>query len=807
MFSWKPIYQELAGKILEYRDRQDVLLEWLAEMKALGIPVVNLEDENPKDTTVPLAEIDPFSFFSNFNRGIKIEHRVRCLEILKEKMGLSSPVPSDFDGIPHVNMLKALFFPYAYNRKDHMTPTLWDFAQEIATKEPAELSGELFSRCLDIRQVGSSKLTIGMFWMRPDRYLAMDSLMMDYVEENGLKIGAVKSLDKYREAMAQIESILGQDYPQISRDAYLFANKVPVSADVLDAGLERLLQAQAEKNDLTVDQIVTQLLVSTDGGEKENEITNRLRTMPMAAEMLARRPIDVEELKNLCAELWVLGNRTDSIRRNAFLASDTAAQAILDLLDEDNGADEEARIDTFVDVATANGYAAPDSPDAASAAQFASTLLSAVYPEQFVDFRQHRWNKLFSLLADSNKRLCTGRSYGWKLIRAGKFAAALAATEAFRRHFGDDNGTWKAAGLAWCFRKGPFDMKNIQTKQYWAGGFLWGGQGGKGESHLQEFVEGNVWRTGYSRDGKDKKHTDHWELFGQIKVGDEFAIKGYGGQNDLKIYYVGTITDIAPDEGVIHLEKLDRKLFHGKAPSAGGGSTWFGTIVPVTDPGAIRRVFHGEPTEPVSPLSGAGLNTILYGPPGTGKTYQSTHTAVDLVDGAAGDLTPDKRQTRFDELLDEGRIAFITFHQSFAYEDFVEGIRPVLEKDAADGAPRYECRDGIFKRIAIEALYSALERPEAESQEAEFEVRWRMLASQIEETPDQEYAGLTEKTRYVLAVSAQGNITAQNLRNPDASHYICGRRNMKKVFADHPGKTEITIREINETLGVGSHGV
>ena len=211
MFSWKPIYQELASKILEYRDRQDVLLQWLAEMKALGIPVIKLEDENPKGATVPLTEIDPFSFFSNFNRGIKVEHRVRCLEILKEKMGLSSPVPSDFDGIPHVNMQKGLFFPYAYNRKDHMTHTLWDFAQEIATRERAELSVDLFSRCLDIPQVGLAKLTIGMFWMRPDHYLAMDSLVRDYVKENGLQIGAIKSLDKYREAVTQIESTLGKD--------------------------------------------------------------------------------------------------------------------------------------------------------------------------------------------------------------------------------------------------------------------------------------------------------------------------------------------------------------------------------------------------------------------------------------------------------------------------------------------------------------------------------------------------------------------------------------------------------------------
>jgi hypothetical protein len=174
MFTWKPIYEELATKLLVYRERQNELLAWLHEMRDQGIPVVKLEDENPKDTTVPLTEIDPFSFFANFNRAIKNTHRVRCLEILKDKMGLSAPVPSDFDGIPVVNLQKAIFFPFSYDRDDRMVTTLWDLAAEVVSKEPEQVSGELFDRCLDIPQVGLAKLTIGMFWMRPDIYIALD---------------------------------------------------------------------------------------------------------------------------------------------------------------------------------------------------------------------------------------------------------------------------------------------------------------------------------------------------------------------------------------------------------------------------------------------------------------------------------------------------------------------------------------------------------------------------------------------------------------------------------------------------------
>lgn len=381
----------------------------------------------------------------------------------------------------------------------------------------------------------------------------------------------------------------------------------------------------------------------------------------------------------------------------------------------------------------------------------------------------------------------------------------MAGTGTFRAHFGEENGIWKVAGLAWGFKNGLIDMKNTKQKHYWAGGFLWGGQGEESESHLDEFIKKDYWKTGYSRGETDKKHTDHWALFDQIAVGDEFAIKGDGARKELKIYYVGTVKKIDQDEGIIRLDKLDRKLFHGKAPSAGNGSNWFGTIVSVTNPDAIRKVFYGETGDEEPQLPDACLNTILFGPPGTGKTYQSTHMAVELADGGADGLTPAQKQERFDALLDEGRVAFITFHQSFAYEDFVEGIRPVLDKDAVDGTPRYECKDGIFKRIAIEALYAALERPESGSREAEFEARWTEFTNQIEEKPEREYEGLTEKTRYMLTVSPQRNVIAHNVKNPDASFYTCSRRNMKKVFLAHYGKKEISIREINDTLGVGSH--
>ena len=93
------------------------------------------------------------------------------------------------------------------------------------------------------------------------------------------------------------------------------------------------------------------------------------------------------------------------------------------------------------------------------------------------------------------------------------------------------------------------------------------------------------------------------------------------------------------------------------------------------------------------------LNTILYGPPGTGKTYTTVRRCVEICDGKAP-KDNEELHARYGVLMDEGRIEFVTFHQSYGYEEFVEGLRPVL---ADSGGIRLEVKAGVLKRIAEKA--------------------------------------------------------------------------------------------------------
>lgn len=96
-------------------------------------------------------------------------------------------------------------------------------------------------------------------------------------------------------------------------------------------------------------------------------------------------------------------------------------------------------------------------------------------------------------------------------------------------------------------------------------------------------------------------------------------------------------------------------------------------------------------------------NQILYGPPGTGKTYNTVIKAMSIIDEIEYKNITDKKYSelkiRFDKLKQQDQIEFVTFHQSYSYEEFVEDIKPDIES----GELKYKLEDGIFKNICEKA--------------------------------------------------------------------------------------------------------
>lgn len=168
-------------------------------------------------------------------------------------------------------------------------------------------------------------------------------------------------------------------------------------------------------------------------------------------------------------------------------------------------------------------------------------------------------------------------------------------------------------------------------------------------------------------------------------------------------------------------------------------------------------------------------NIILYGPPGTGKTYSSAKYAVAICDGLSlEEVTTwdyDKVLKRYDELKKENRIVFTTFHQSYGYEEFIEGIKPVMSSDDDNKSDiGYKVEDGIFKDFCNKASKVTIDRkvtqvgdsakvwmvilggsetPELAEQcfqEKTIRIGWREAAEHVEEDDD----NLNDKERRIL---------------------------------------------------------
>lgn len=186
------------------------------------------------------------------------------------------------------------------------------------------------------------------------------------------------------------------------------------------------------------------------------------------------------------------------------------------------------------------------------------------------------------------------------------------------------------------------------------------------------------------------------------------------------------------------------------APALGLGSAI--VKVKVQDLASLRRLLEGyegeEPgtppvpaTAPAVPVENIPLNQIFYGPPGTGKTHRTIEEALRIIDPAFYAANKNDRavlKRRFDELAHAKQVQFVTFHQSFSYEDFVEGLRP-LPGDADDGGGlHYEVVDGVFKAICASADVQVTRQAEAPADVDERTI-WKMSLGNTQIDEDEIY--------------------------------------------------------------------
>jgi 5-methylcytosine-specific restriction endonuclease McrBC GTP-binding regulatory subunit McrB len=171
----------------------------------------------------------------------------------------------------------------------------------------------------------------------------------------------------------------------------------------------------------------------------------------------------------------------------------------------------------------------------------------------------------------------------------------------------------------------------------------------------------------------------------------------------------------------------------------------------IDDAGA-KPVEMGVPS-PAAPCIPRSI--ILYGPPGTGKTYSTIRRALELILGPKSiEGLPDETLVKiFREKQAQGQVEFVTFHQAYGYEEFVEGIRPVFGNHEGSEVC-YELHDGIFKRIALRAAAEGLI---ARDEVPDFDTLWSLLLNNIGEEETRVVTSISGKP-YILRTSGRGSL-------------------------------------------------
>lgn len=177
--------------------------------------------------------------------------------------------------------------------------------------------------------------------------------------------------------------------------------------------------------------------------------------------------------------------------------------------------------------------------------------------------------------------------------------------------------------------------------------------------------------------------------------------------------------------------------------------------------GWYERIMKSKELIEIKELLQKKKQIILQGAPGVGKTYTTKEAALRTL----GESIPADRSAlnaQYQDAVKRGQIAFVTFHQSMDYEDFVEGYKPA---EGAGGAPIFILRDGPFKVVCDSCRVGA-------SSDAQFEQAWDKLLEKIEENGAVDCRTLSQNKPFRIVFSPNGAVRIKLEKNPDSQNVI-----------------------------------
>lgn len=198
-FTWISYYKEFAQRLTQFQKDRKRLLNLIYNNRD-ELLAKYLHDQGGEGDL--LEDIDPFTVFGLFNRGIKHENRINSAKLFKNILDIKADIPKDFEGIPVLNNQKSHFFGFRSHRGKNDIQNLWNLFIKVVNDENFEEEYNTVIKQFIIKV----NITMGLFWIRPEKFLAFDRTNRQYLKEQyGIKLP--NKAPEYSEYMKILDSI------------------------------------------------------------------------------------------------------------------------------------------------------------------------------------------------------------------------------------------------------------------------------------------------------------------------------------------------------------------------------------------------------------------------------------------------------------------------------------------------------------------------------------------------------------------------------------------------------------------------
>jgi len=483
----------------------------------------------------------------------------------------------------------------------------------------------------------------------------------------------------------------------------------------MNAKLTQLLKEVAQKRGITLDDLKN----SVD----EHEIVYREREYPNLSNLILAKEIDIDALNAIVKDLTLVSY--DKIKLKVFLSNPNFAKNAIQSLITDFPRDDTfaaERIDNFIETLMNSQLSkGKKGIQKAYAALFCSLFLTAVFPERFVDFRQSKWVNLARALGYETPT--PGFSYGQMIVWAGKFAQEIAKTPVFQKYWQTEHPLWAVAGLCWNLRNdvnnkpisGEDDMKDTECDERIhsllkkKGQIIFYGPPGTGKTYLARQII---------------HHQKQHYTLAETSLLDQrvFSLTIWPPRD-------GEVFELKPKDTFVYQWNEKRNWQRPYEDLQEGDILLAYHPNPFKQYRAILRCLEKEKDsirlEYVKSWNGPTFkemkedpilkDTLMMRVTMTFSLKKLDEVELERIQALSPELT--NKALGFTETLIHESVSmgeFVTFHPSFGYEEFIEGLRPESDEE---GNLYYNVQDGIFKRFARQACNVLL-------QEAKTGKRW-----------------------------------------------------------------------------------